>query len=151
MIGPGGCREAEVQHSGTYPLQIANRHSKITNSHGVLAQLVERLNGIEEVRGSIPLGSTESPFVRRCAESAPTTPSSTRHSDFALVRAVNRHLRPVLFDRSRSSRSITQLCGRLAQFLETAATDQLLNGRWRLQPSPSSEMNWGRPDERWVP
>ena len=24
---------------------------------GVLAQLVERLNGIEEVRGSIPLGS----------------------------------------------------------------------------------------------
>ncbi len=25
---------------------------------GVLAQLVERLNGIEEVRGSIPLGST---------------------------------------------------------------------------------------------
>ncbi len=26
---------------------------------GVLAQLVERLNGIEEVRGSNPLGSTE--------------------------------------------------------------------------------------------
>jgi hypothetical protein len=26
--------------------------------HGVLAQLVERLNGIEEVRGSNPLGST---------------------------------------------------------------------------------------------
>ena len=25
---------------------------------GVLAQLVERLNGIEEVRGSSPLGST---------------------------------------------------------------------------------------------
>ena len=25
---------------------------------GVLAQLVERLNGIEEVNGSIPLGST---------------------------------------------------------------------------------------------
>jgi hypothetical protein len=27
--------------------------------HGVLAQLVERLNGIEEVRGSNPLGSTK--------------------------------------------------------------------------------------------
>jgi hypothetical protein len=27
-------------------------------SSGVLAQLVERLNGIEEVRGSNPLGST---------------------------------------------------------------------------------------------
>ena len=27
-------------------------------SDGVLAQLVERLNGIEEVRGSNPLGST---------------------------------------------------------------------------------------------
>jgi hypothetical protein len=26
--------------------------------NGVLAQLVERLNGIEEVRGSNPLGST---------------------------------------------------------------------------------------------
>ena len=26
--------------------------------YGVLAQLVERLNGIEEVRGSNPLGST---------------------------------------------------------------------------------------------
>ena len=30
---------------------------------GVLAQLVERLNGIEEVRGSNPLGSTENFFV----------------------------------------------------------------------------------------
>ncbi len=28
--------------------------------YGVLAQLVERLNGIEEVRGSNPLGSTSS-------------------------------------------------------------------------------------------
>ena len=28
------------------------------NPRGVLAQLVERLNGIEEVRGSNPLGST---------------------------------------------------------------------------------------------
>jgi hypothetical protein len=38
---------------------------------------------------------------------------------------------------------ITQLCERLAQFLETAATDQLPKGRWHLRPSPSSEMNWG--------
>jgi hypothetical protein len=29
-----------------------------SNKCGVLAQLVERLNGIEEVRGSNPLGST---------------------------------------------------------------------------------------------
>ncbi len=29
------------------------------NLRGVLAQLVERLNGIEEVRGSNPLGSTQ--------------------------------------------------------------------------------------------
>ena|SRR5438094_1974808 len=34
-------------------LEIGNWHF----SHGVLAQLVERLNGIEEVRGSNPLGS----------------------------------------------------------------------------------------------
>ena len=27
--------------------------------HGAIAQLVERLNGIQEVRGSIPLGSTK--------------------------------------------------------------------------------------------
>src|SRR5205085_6047991 len=40
---------------------VANRTS---SSLGVLAQLVERLNGIEEVRGSIPLGSTET-LVRR--------------------------------------------------------------------------------------
>ena len=44
-----------------YPLQIAMGHSKIRTLSGVLAQLVERLNGIEEVRGSNPLGST--PFL----------------------------------------------------------------------------------------
>ena len=37
---------------------ICNLKSTICNSlNGVLAQLVERLNGIEEVRGSNPLGS----------------------------------------------------------------------------------------------
>src|SRR5438093_4951740 len=38
-----------------------NRQSKIYNLqflHGVLAQLVERLNGIEEVTGSNPVGSS---------------------------------------------------------------------------------------------
>jgi hypothetical protein len=30
----------------------------LANLRGVLAQLVERLNGIEEVRGSNPLGSS---------------------------------------------------------------------------------------------
>ena len=42
-------------------VQLANWQSPIDNHqffHGVLAQLVERLNGIEEVRGSNPLGST---------------------------------------------------------------------------------------------
>ena len=41
-------------------LASCNRQSKIYNLKlffGVLAQLVERLNGIEEVRGSNPLGS----------------------------------------------------------------------------------------------
>ena len=41
--------------------QLANRHWPIDNHQffrGVLAQLVERLNGIEEVRGSNPLGSS---------------------------------------------------------------------------------------------
>ena len=40
---------------------FANRQSAIQNHqffYGVLAQLVERLNGIEEVRGSNPLGSS---------------------------------------------------------------------------------------------
>ena len=45
------------------PIPGCNRQSEIYNLHwyGVLAQLVERLNGIEEVRGSNPLGS--SPFL----------------------------------------------------------------------------------------
>ena len=41
---------------------VANRPGEAENRNlsGVLAQLVERLNGIEEVRGSIPLGSSPS-------------------------------------------------------------------------------------------
>ena len=37
--------------------------------NGVLAQLVERLNGIEEVRGSIPLGSTAFVFILQQVQS----------------------------------------------------------------------------------
>jgi hypothetical protein len=42
------------------PLAAVNLQAIILDcdSDGVLAQLVERLNGIEEVRGSNPLGST---------------------------------------------------------------------------------------------
>ncbi len=44
-------------------LILAVRVRVSRSSSGVLAQLVERLNGIEEVRGSNPLGST---FPRLC-------------------------------------------------------------------------------------
>jgi hypothetical protein len=42
------------------PACVSKRSRILSRSHlyGVLAQLVERLNGIEEVRGSNPLGST---------------------------------------------------------------------------------------------
>ena len=39
-------------------LQSASENLKSDFVSGVLAQLVERLNGIEEVRGSNPLGSS---------------------------------------------------------------------------------------------
>ena len=42
-----------VERFSSLQLAIENCHF----SRGVLAQLVERLNGIEEVRGSNPLGS----------------------------------------------------------------------------------------------
>jgi hypothetical protein len=38
-------------------------YKRMIQSNGVLAQLVERLNGIEEVRGSSPLGSRIPTFV----------------------------------------------------------------------------------------
>ncbi len=42
------------------PLAFAGQSPILTHlfGHGLLAQLVERLNGIEEVSGSNPLGST---------------------------------------------------------------------------------------------
>ena len=39
-------------------LAFSERKPIFLNLHGLLAQLVERLNGIEEVSGSNPLGST---------------------------------------------------------------------------------------------
>jgi hypothetical protein len=39
--------------------------SMTTKSDGAIAQLVERLNGIQEVRGSTPLGSTIFPFKNK--------------------------------------------------------------------------------------
>ena len=41
------------------------RKAHVGRRFGVLAQLVERLNGIEEVRGSIPLGSKDLRRVRK--------------------------------------------------------------------------------------
>ncbi len=62
-----------------------NRQSEIytLKSSGVLAQLVERLNGIEEVTGSNPVGST--PFYKGQANepvifaAAGARPSSVLH------------------------------------------------------------------------
>ena len=52
---------------------LGGQHRKAhAGSHfGVLAQLVERLNGIEEVRGSIPLGSIPSKNCRSSARLYP--------------------------------------------------------------------------------
>ena len=52
-----------------------NLQSEIYNLksfRGVLAQLVERLNGIEEVTGSNPVGSTASSWGKRRAADFPT-------------------------------------------------------------------------------
>ncbi len=40
------------------------KHISIPAIFGVVAQLGERLNGIQEVVGSIPIGSTHRPSVR---------------------------------------------------------------------------------------
>src|SRR5438132_886398 len=60
----------QFAHPATYPLQIASPHSKIKNSDGVLAQLVEHHNGIVGVRGSNPLGSRISLGAQRKRRSA---------------------------------------------------------------------------------
>lgn len=43
-----------------YTTPHADGGNVIWTSGGAIAQLVERLNGIQEVRGSTPLGSTKS-------------------------------------------------------------------------------------------
>ena len=63
------------------------------HSHGVLAQLVERLNGIEEVRGSNPLGSI---FETRDENLGSTTLRvSASSSDSHFCRACRRQVNPL--------------------------------------------------------
>jgi hypothetical protein len=52
--------QTKFSESDKTALAEADVHAIILgcDDYGVLAQLVERLNGIEEVRGSNPLGST---------------------------------------------------------------------------------------------
>ncbi len=49
---------------GPYRPYTQRRTDALQTSGGAIAQLVERLNGIQEVRGSTPLGSTINHFVR---------------------------------------------------------------------------------------
>ena len=51
--------------------------NRVKSRKGVLAQLVERLNGIEEVRGSNPLGSTISWWSLRSKDSNCAAANST--------------------------------------------------------------------------
>jgi hypothetical protein len=85
-------------------LGSCNRQSKIYNLkffRGVLAQLVERLNGIEEVTGSNPVGSSlRSQRWRRtktvapvcCAETLPQTEASAKAGVFHLAKISPRGL-----------------------------------------------------------
>src|SRR4051812_686113 len=52
------------KNSAEKVLAFARGNSIFLTPHGLLAQLVERLNGIEEVSGSNPLGSTNFPAAR---------------------------------------------------------------------------------------
>ncbi len=56
----GPCVGCSTTWPANFGFAKAGAASKIGGLRGVLAQLVERLNGIEEVRGSIPLGSRRS-------------------------------------------------------------------------------------------
>ena len=57
------CGRKETEKKSTFFLRKVRYHF-CSPSKGVLAQLVERLNGIEEVRGSNPLGSRLRPVAR---------------------------------------------------------------------------------------
>lgn len=54
----GHCPQSQFRNGFLRQLQFAIRNLQSHLSAGVLAQLVERLNGIEEVTGSNPVGST---------------------------------------------------------------------------------------------
>ena len=45
--------------SGSYSLAENNDRFKFNKHNGAVAQMGERLNGIQEVVGSIPIGSTK--------------------------------------------------------------------------------------------
>ena len=45
--------------SSSYSLADNNDHFKFNKYNGAVAQMGERLNGIQEVVGSIPIGSTK--------------------------------------------------------------------------------------------
>ena len=67
------CLGRLVHSRGVSQICVTNRkllcgHMLAQRNNGVLAQLVERLNGIEEVRGSNPLGSICSLGTRRVFE-----------------------------------------------------------------------------------
>ena len=49
--------ETSPERNPSFLLDLPGNSGSLMSPHGVLAQLVERLNGIEEVSGSIPLGS----------------------------------------------------------------------------------------------
>jgi hypothetical protein len=58
---PGAAHQSRQLGQIAICLAVCNSQSEIYNFRsfaGVLAQLVERLNGIEEVTGSNPVGST---------------------------------------------------------------------------------------------
>jgi hypothetical protein len=55
MAGGKSAAQANYFHFPSHGMALLS--DLFTHIFGVLAQLVERLNGIEEVRGSNPLGS----------------------------------------------------------------------------------------------
>jgi hypothetical protein len=73
--------------------------------NGAVAQLGERYNGIVEVRGSIPLGSTIVPFAGSLADKADLlAPACLRH----LIKAVSS---PPLIDANHSAAYFMALQG----------------------------------------
>jgi hypothetical protein len=61
----------------------SSRNNSFSLKNGVLAQLVERLNGIEEVRGSSPLGSIT--FIWRDLHNTKAQLSTSAHNNFERI------------------------------------------------------------------